>query len=486
MLNKVMGADFFADDENLGYRAMEPDTEVPSHMTLSTDEDGTPTLARFTYVDEDTCIGCKNCAFVARSTFFMEESFAGKARVYNQGGDSEELIDEAIDSCPVNCIHYVAHEDLVTLETERLAREDNLDFNNYASFKRGWTGQEVAVPETQAKYYGSLAMGTRCNNCPSRGCASCPMFGVGKNPIYLQRAKAREEKKIASGAAQREKADKRAAERIDTIYADGEYAGAAAAAAANPFDDDAFNALFDEGYSFDALEDAARPPPPPKASSSALAVDVESKEAAEALRAALEDEQGVVSTLDPYAVLGVKRDASVAEVKRAFRRLALRWHPDRCTQLPELERLQAELIFKQINLANEVTSSPSIPSPSPLHPLSSPSPAHVQVILRARTPAAAVRKRSQPPPLARCACDLSGPVKRRQAPPIRRGPILLRSRRRLLADACQAHAGQAKGCRRLDRQRHLTQGACQAGGGGDGHQALRLYAWGCRGVAVRR
>ena len=145
MLNKVMGADFFADDENLGYRAMEPDTEVPSHMTLSTDEDGTPTLARFTYVDEDTCIGCKNCAFVARSTFFMEESFAGKARVYNQGGDSEELIDEAIDSCPVNCIHYVAHEDLVTLETERLAREDNLDFNNYASFKRGWTGQEVAA-----------------------------------------------------------------------------------------------------------------------------------------------------------------------------------------------------------------------------------------------------------------------------------------------------------------------------------------------------
>ena len=72
-----------------------------------------------------------------------------------------------IDSCPVNCIHYVSHEDLVTLETERLAREDNvrchslaharqdtcccrpvasaraqLDFNNYASFKQGWTGQD--------------------------------------------------------------------------------------------------------------------------------------------------------------------------------------------------------------------------------------------------------------------------------------------------------------------------------------------------------
>lgn len=25
----------------------------------------------------------------------------------------------------------------------------------------------------------------------------------------------------------------------------------------------------------------------------------------------------------------------------------MRWHPDRCVSLPEVERLQAELIFKQ-------------------------------------------------------------------------------------------------------------------------------------------
>ena len=77
-----------------------PSTDIPSHVTLRLSEDGEPELARFTYVDEDTCIGCKNCAFVARSTFFMEESL-GRARVYNQGGDSEDLIEEAIDSCPV-------------------------------------------------------------------------------------------------------------------------------------------------------------------------------------------------------------------------------------------------------------------------------------------------------------------------------------------------------------------------------------------------
>ena len=138
----------------------EPSTDVPSHLTLELDEDGEPDLARFTYVDEDTCIGCMNCVFVARNTFFMEDSLRGRARVYHQGGDSEDTIDVAIDTCPVNCIHYVSHEDLVTLEQERLQREDSVDFNNYASFKKAWTGQDAAIPETQAKYYGSLAQGT--------------------------------------------------------------------------------------------------------------------------------------------------------------------------------------------------------------------------------------------------------------------------------------------------------------------------------------
>jgi ferredoxin len=83
------------------------DTSVPSHMRLELDEETKkPVLPRMTYVDEQTCIGCKNCACVAKNTFFMEDDF-GKARVYQQGGDTVEDIAIAIDTCPVNCIHYV-------------------------------------------------------------------------------------------------------------------------------------------------------------------------------------------------------------------------------------------------------------------------------------------------------------------------------------------------------------------------------------------
>lgn len=70
------------------------------------------------YVDEVTCIGCKHCAHVARNTFFIEENY-GRSRVIRQDGDSEELVQEAIDTCPVDCIHWVNYPELKRLESER-------------------------------------------------------------------------------------------------------------------------------------------------------------------------------------------------------------------------------------------------------------------------------------------------------------------------------------------------------------------------------
>lgn len=70
------------------------------------------------YVDELTCIGCKHCAHVARNTFYIEPDY-GRSRVVRQDGDGEELIQEAIDTCPVDCIHWVDYTELKNLEAER-------------------------------------------------------------------------------------------------------------------------------------------------------------------------------------------------------------------------------------------------------------------------------------------------------------------------------------------------------------------------------
>lgn len=70
------------------------------------------------YVDEVTCIGCKHCAHVARNTFYIEPDY-GRSRVVRQDGDPEDVIQEAIDTCPVDCIHWTDYTELKKLEEER-------------------------------------------------------------------------------------------------------------------------------------------------------------------------------------------------------------------------------------------------------------------------------------------------------------------------------------------------------------------------------
>jgi ferredoxin len=70
------------------------------------------------YVDETTCIGCKHCAHVSPNTFYIEPDH-GRSRVFNQDGDSEPAIQEAIDTCPVDCIHWVDYTELKELEEAR-------------------------------------------------------------------------------------------------------------------------------------------------------------------------------------------------------------------------------------------------------------------------------------------------------------------------------------------------------------------------------
>ncbi|MFM8731422.1 MAG: DnaJ domain-containing protein, partial [Phycisphaerales bacterium] len=59
------------------------------------------------------------------------------------------------------------------------------------------------------------------------------------------------------------------------------------------------------------------------------------------------------TSADYYEILGIARDASDDEVKRAYRRLAIKWHPDQNPDNPE-----AEVRFKACAEAYEVLSDP--------------------------------------------------------------------------------------------------------------------------------
>ncbi len=112
MSNLDLGHEAFAFSPELGGSLRE------TERTGLEPELGGVVRQRGVYVDEVTCIGCKHCAHVARNTFYIEEDY-GRSRVIRQDGDSEAVIQEAIDTCPVDCIHWLDYTDLKQRETER-------------------------------------------------------------------------------------------------------------------------------------------------------------------------------------------------------------------------------------------------------------------------------------------------------------------------------------------------------------------------------
>jgi DnaJ family protein C protein 7 len=61
---------------------------------------------------------------------------------------------------------------------------------------------------------------------------------------------------------------------------------------------------------------------------------------------------------DYYKILGITKSASDSDIKKAYRKMALLYHPDKQSKLTDEERLVAEAKFKEIGEAYTILSDP--------------------------------------------------------------------------------------------------------------------------------
>jgi ferredoxin len=62
-------------------------------------------MGRSIYIDEEECIGCGTCEEICPEVFSINDK-TEKAEVIDSEGASEDQIEEAIEACPVECIHW--------------------------------------------------------------------------------------------------------------------------------------------------------------------------------------------------------------------------------------------------------------------------------------------------------------------------------------------------------------------------------------------
>ncbi len=180
----------WSDDEHSNPRASSSsqmegassDTKKSSHELVALASDNkTPSRLRdgdFIFIDEESCIGCKQCTTVAPSSFQMLEN--GRARTFMQSNMPE--VDTAVKICPVGCMHKMSFHELKEMETCRDVKGDYL--------AKGHIPLNVARIDSDANrkssWYHSLKH--KCftsKMCPQRGCFDCPNYNEpGANPYF--------------------------------------------------------------------------------------------------------------------------------------------------------------------------------------------------------------------------------------------------------------------------------------------------------------
>lgn len=142
------------------------------------------------FIDEDSCIGCRLCVNIAPDSFLMMES--GRARTFVQrlGVD----VNDAVNSCPVSCMHRVSFQELSRCETAR----DDVDGsgNDYSPpHHGGHIPLHVARRDSDRNRRTSLyhTLRAKCvtqSTCPQRGCYDCPSYpNPGENPHFIAKHK---------------------------------------------------------------------------------------------------------------------------------------------------------------------------------------------------------------------------------------------------------------------------------------------------------
>jgi ferredoxin len=57
-------------------------------------------------IETEECIGSESCVELCPEVFEFDEEADNKAQIKLPEGDDEECIEEAISTCPVECIHW--------------------------------------------------------------------------------------------------------------------------------------------------------------------------------------------------------------------------------------------------------------------------------------------------------------------------------------------------------------------------------------------